>query len=421
VAGLKSRETELFRRLETMKADIAVIQECNFPVQEDRVSKKIKHIIPEFKGWNVVPAPRTRGREEGSHSKGKGGVAILVREGINYEIIKERPVPSQDDTTEYCGVRIFPRDSKEQPIDIHNIYVPPINESSPDDDRVQRWNTSNLPTSPNSFILSDTNCHGSWDTRARSSPMSDDWDDWLNNNNFIALNTHGSYTRKSTKGVLTSPDATFVHSQWLGRTSWSALTKRPGGSDHIPLLINIRLDQYIPKKEPTRTNKKRDKKTKWAFKKAKWNEYRAMVDQYLSQCPDEIVDAQSVHKLNSALTYALVKSAEKCIPRGLRTKVKAFWNEELEMLAKEADDARAKCQESTEKAQEYITARDGFTKACSDAKTASWRSFVEGIDSKTNPSKVWNVIGGLDGRKTKSRPGVELKVEEGDEKAAKTN
>ena len=34
---------------------------------------------------------------------------------------------------------------------------------------------------------------------------------------------------------------------------------------------------------------------------------------------------------------------------------------------------------------------------------------------------MWNVIGGLDGRKTKSRPGVELRLEKGDEKAARTN
>ena len=119
-----------------------------------------------------------------------------------------------------------------------------------------------------------------------------------------------------------------------------------------------------------------------------------MVDKYISLWADETVDAQSVHKLNNALTFAFVKSSEKCIPRGLRIKVKAFWNDELEKLSKECDDTRAKCHESTEKAEEYVKARDGFTKACSDTKTESWRSFVEGIDSKTDPSKVWNVIGG---------------------------
>ena len=199
------------------------------------------------------------------------------------------------------------------------------------------------------------------------------------------------------------------------------MTKRPGGSDHIPLLINIRLSRYSPNKEPKRSNKKRDQKTKWAFKKAKWDEYRALVEKYIAHWSDGSVDTQSVHKLNNAMTYAFVKSAEKCIPRGLRTKVKAFWNDELDRLSKECDDSRAHCHESEEKADEYVQARDGFTKACTEAKTNSWRAFVEGIDSKTDPSKVWNVIGGLDGRKTKSWPGVELRVEEGDVKVARTN
>ena len=137
VAGLKTREVELFKRLERMNIDIAVIQECNFTVIEDNKTKKIIHEVPEYKGWNVVPSPRTTGRKEGSHSQGRGGVAILVREGINYESFKKRPVPDSDNTTEYAGVKIFPGDSKNQTIDIHNLYVPPINESSVDDDRVQ--------------------------------------------------------------------------------------------------------------------------------------------------------------------------------------------------------------------------------------------------------------------------------------------
>ena len=173
-----------------------------------------------------------------------------MREGINYEIISKKPTPDSDNTTEYAGVRIFPKDSKNQTIDIHNLYIPPINESNIDDDCTHKWNTSHLPTSENTFIFSDTNCHGSWDSRLRSTPMSDDWDSWMTENNFSALNKHDSYTRKSVKGELSSPDVTIVPSQWLSKTSWSALTKHPGGSDHIPLLIKIRLNKHSSRREP---------------------------------------------------------------------------------------------------------------------------------------------------------------------------
>ena len=38
---------------------------------------------------------------------------------------------------------------------------------------------------------------------------------------------------------------------------------------------------------------------------------RAMVDEHISLWPYEMVDAQSVDNLNSALTYAIIKKAER--------------------------------------------------------------------------------------------------------------
>ena len=101
------------------------------------------------------------------------------------------------------------------------------------------------------------------------------------------------------------------------------------------------------------------------------------------------------------LTIAIGNAAANTIPRGCMTNPKACWSDELERKSKECDEARAKCHESTEAAHEYVKVRDEFTKACTDAKIATWHSFVEGIDSRTNPSKIWNVIGGFGGLKSK--------------------
>ena len=54
-------------------------------------------------------------------------------------------------------------------------------------------------------------------------------------------------------------------------------------------------------------------------------------------------------------------------------------------------------------------------------KTKSWRSFVDQIDSRTDPSKVWKTIAGLDGRNSKTKPGVELKADGDDPTVAKTD
>ena len=61
IAGLKTRKTELLRRLHKLDIDVAVISECNFSVKKDRKTGKISHVIPELDGWNVEATPRQVG------------------------------------------------------------------------------------------------------------------------------------------------------------------------------------------------------------------------------------------------------------------------------------------------------------------------------------------------------------------------
>lgn len=274
VASLKKRETELFNRMAKLDIDIAVLQECNFPICKDKKTGKITHKIPEFRGWNIEATPRQVGRASGSDSSGRGGVAILIRDHINYEVLTSKPIPEDDETTEYVGVRLYPDENKKEPIDIHNLYIPPINESAVGEDRAQRWNTSRLPTTGSTFIFSDTNCHGSWDSRLSNNTMSDDSDDWMSRNNFCTLNSADSYTGTILRGRKSSPDITVIPSNWMGKTRWSTLTKNAGGSDHVPILIDIQLPGHTPLKSKKRTNKKRQQRAKWSFKKADWNLFK---------------------------------------------------------------------------------------------------------------------------------------------------
>ena len=86
MAGLKTRKTELLHRLSKLDIDIAVISECNFSVKKDDKTGKVTHVIPELSGWNVEATPRQVGRSVGSDSSGRGGVAILIKEGFNYQL-----------------------------------------------------------------------------------------------------------------------------------------------------------------------------------------------------------------------------------------------------------------------------------------------------------------------------------------------
>ena len=299
--------------------------------------------------------------------------------------------------------------------------MPPINESAAGESRSQLWNTSKLPTGNDTLIFADANCHGSWDSRLAGNAMSDDWDDWLLLNNFSTLNTPESYTRVDTKGHKSSPDITVAPNHWTGHMQWSSLTKRAGGSDHIPLLITIKKPIASSQhRERKRTNKKREKATKWAFKKADWDIFRQELNENINTWPAAWKN-WSTHKLNNALTYSIRAAAEESIPRGRRIKPKPFWNSELDKLSRECDDARLNAHLSDADAELFVQKRKEFDKACVEEKTKSWRSFIEGIDPTTDQSKIWKTIAGLDGRKSKNQPGIELKTEEDSPQVAKTD
>ena len=93
MAGLKRRETELFNRLAKLDIDVAILQECNFPISKDKKTGKVTHKIPEFRGWNIEATPRQVGRAAGSDSSGRGGVGILIRDTINYEVLITKTCP----------------------------------------------------------------------------------------------------------------------------------------------------------------------------------------------------------------------------------------------------------------------------------------------------------------------------------------
>ena len=112
--------------LSTKKVDVIAIQEAQLPAKPVNIP-----------GYSVVAmARRARGRMDGARAKG-GDVAIYVRKGLNYDKISDAPIAANDDVTEWCGVRVFGKDSAHY-IDIHNIYRPPIRTG----DKTRGWTGS---------------------------------------------------------------------------------------------------------------------------------------------------------------------------------------------------------------------------------------------------------------------------------------
>ena len=154
--GLRKKTLETARWLSDNKVDVVAIQEAQMPA-----GKFIN--IPGYQTASV--ARRARGRRADGPVKG-GDVAIYIRDGLHFTKLMDRPIDVADDSTEWCGVRLFPtshsssqpaRQPSTKPIDVHNIYRPPIR-TGDDDERVDNFQLTIQPAA-DCIITGDLNAH----------------------------------------------------------------------------------------------------------------------------------------------------------------------------------------------------------------------------------------------------------------------
>ena len=107
---------------------------------------------------------KARGRRAEGPVRGED-VAILVKDGFNFQTIRESPLQPQDDTTEWCAVRVILRAPTEggstqtstpRHLDVYNIYRPPFR-TSVTDQRVDRFSLVAFPAQEDGVILGAMN------------------------------------------------------------------------------------------------------------------------------------------------------------------------------------------------------------------------------------------------------------------------
>ena len=147
-------------------------------------------------------------------------------------------------------------------------------------------------------------------------------------------------------------------------------------SDHLPILIGL---------QPTATSSPVRHRTYIILKKAEWTGYRQEIERKLSfRHPP--TDCQKDEKLFRA---TLLKAASHHIPTG-RRKLPA----EILTRMEERDDLRKQ-----DPASPWLsTMNDEITKSTSDHKRRQWREFVESINYRTDCTRLWRTIKGIDGK-----------------------
>ena len=374
--GISSKMPELCKLLQDRRVDVACVQETHASEGRD----------PRVAGYSCVWRHRSSGRRSGGATRG-GGVAILIREGLRYEVLQTRPCASDDITTEWAGVRVFPFDKAKEALDIHCVYVPPIRHAECDE-RQQRFSSDHLPSIGSTLILGDFNAHHpAWDPESEESDQGSAVYEWSTASGMRILND-GSPTHmpRRVDARQTAPDVSLCHRSLAGRAEWLVL--EDAGSDHLPILITIR------GKRPGKGWAGGPRRS-WA--KADWTGFRAQTEEALADWGHR--PPASVSQANQCLTDVIKAADCKFVPCGARPSAKAWWTPEAEAAVSARKAARAA-------ATVNPSARPAWNQACATAKNVicaakreAWRAFAGEVAADTDED--------LESRPLPRRQGVE--------------
>ena len=377
--GLRTKLSEIQSWLSENRVDVAVIQEAQFTAK-----KTIS--IPGYQTAAVTR--RAQGRRVGGPAKG-GDVAIYVRDGLQFAKLDDRPLVPTDTTTEWCGIRLYldtHKNSMRSHLDIHNIYRPPIRTGQADQ-RVDRFDPAALPTTADSLVTGDLNGHHPlWDRGCdEADEVGEKFAIWMNGASWTTLND-GSPTHTSYRGNHSAPDVTACSRDLARRSRWS--TGPDLGSDHLPQRIEVTREGEQPR---------RIRKTRWAFHKANWEDFRESCEAAFAEVPENM----STEQLAVFFTNTVYKKSVEHIPRGARTDPKPWgMDEELEEAVAERRAAREELATTGSPAAKdrWIAAKRHAAQVEEDAKRRSFRNFTTNeLNRPANIGKVTKVLRRMEG------------------------
>ena len=225
------------------------------------------------------------------------------------------------------------------------------------------------------LILGDYNAHhSSWFYRYERHYVGE------HGSNFGILNWD-SPTRLPGNANPSSPDVSLASASLITSTNWQ--TKTNLGSDHLPILISLQTDVTItPIQHRTSIN----------LKKVNWDRYSREIEDKLSK-RRRPTDWQKGEKILRAI---ILKAASHHIPSERhRINTEPVPTEILENM-RARDDLRSRDPTSPTLPEMNYE----ITRTTNKHKRQKWRQFVETLDHKTDPTKLWRTIKAIDGRST---------------------
>ena len=348
--------------------------------------------MPKKSNYTAITAERSLHRTE-AQELAQRGLAILVRNNVAIKKVLGKLNTPPSAVLETLGVRVA---LAKGDVDLWNIYRTPARDHRDADLHLDKW-----PTGEQVIILSDANCHGSWDKILASDALGESLDEWAADNNFLFLNS--GPTRWSSIGAGSSPGVTKVSASKAHVFSWKTLDSI--GSDNLPILLS------------TNDKKQKDKPSKKLnFRKTDWRAFRTACEKQFSdswpeQSPGKdcklvllpVKDCKLVQSGQTHHSFLVRKNFQALVSC---TEAKRKYNAAHKLLQRNRQNQTA--------IEECSAVRSDLEETIRIEKAASWRNFVNEFLPSTPETKAWNTIRSMDGRSKQSLPGTPL-VENGKE------
>lgn len=364
---------ELQNYVNNNEVHVVCLQETNFKSKNKQV---------QLKGYQDPVRSKERDKASGT------GVAIYVKLGIPFTEISI----DQDCPIESCAITLHL--TKHLYFRIQCVYAQPA------DNTIKNYSKifHSLEHRNNNIIVGDFNLkHPCWNPEG--DPRCDDHAEnllkFMNNNSLNFLND-GQVTRLSDRADhLDSAIDLALASANLQAISDFNVIDNSFGSDHLPIVINLKLkiEHTLPSMQH-----------KWKINKAspeQWNNFKA-------QCDNEFIPNQDptdsnthfrsyLTKLKTALDNSIPVANKK--PKKIKRSV-PWWNQDCEAAIKYREKCRRKWNKikTGPKYEKLKEARATVKQVIKKAKLDSWNDFCNNLSYKTTSKELWDQVHRMQGR-----------------------